>query len=222
MLVALAGVYLFSVGGLQIEGLDSQRFQDALGTINLLFMGFLLSGIGIRMTYPIVSLEGEGFWLLKTGPLSSRNIVMSKFWHTLPTMLLLGVGLGVAASLLLDVSPTLAWASPVAGLCAGLATTGLGVGLGAAFPRFNATSPSEIPLAAGGLLYMTLSLAFAALMTLLLAWPAWQALRNPGTLVWSTPQGWLVLALLAALTLISTAAPLGYGSYRLARYETGD
>ena len=76
-------------------------------------------------------------------------------------------------------SPTLAWASPVAGLCAAFAVTGLGVGLGAAFPRFNATTPSEIPMAAGGLLYMALSLAFTLLMTVILAYPAWRALKNP-------------------------------------------
>ena len=221
VLVALAGVYLFSVGSFRVEGLDSQRFRDALGTLNLLFVGLLLSGVGIRTTYPSMSLEGEGFWLLKTGPMSSRSIVMSKFWHALPTMLLLGTGLGIAAALLLDVSPTLAWASPVAGLCAGLAITGLGVGLGAAFPRFNATTPSEIPMAAGGLLYMALSLAYTLAMAFILAYPAWQALQDPGANVWVTPQGGLIAALLALLTLLSTALPLEYGSYRLGRYEAG-
>ena len=222
VLAALAGVYLFSVGSFTLEGADSQRFRDALGTLNLLFMGFLLAGTGVRMSYPAVSLEGEGFWLLKTGPLSARTVVMSKFWQALLPTAVLGGGVGWAAARLLDVSPTLAWASPVAGLCAALATTGLGVGLGAAFPRFDATTPSEIPLAAGGLLYMTLSLAFAALITLVLAWPAWQTFQNPQGMVWRTPEGLGVLALLALVTLLSTALPLLYGAARLARYEPGD
>ncbi len=222
VLVALAGVYLFSVGSFTLEGADSQRFRDALGTLNLLFMGFLLAGTGVRMSYPAVSLEGEGFWLLKTGPLSARTVVMSKFWQALLPMAGLGGGVGWAAARLLDVSPALAWASPVAGLCAALATTGLGVGLGAAFPRFDATTPSEIPLAAGGLLYMTLSLAFAALMTLILAWPAWQTFQNPQGMVWRTPEGLGVLALLGFVTVLSTTLPLLYGAHRLARYEPGD
>lgn len=222
VLLALAGVYLTSVGSMRVEGLDSQRFRDALGAMNLLFLGFLLAGVGVRVSYPLVSLEGEGFWLLKTGPVSSAQIVLSKFGHSLPIMLVLGVGLGVAAARLIDLSPALAWASPVAGLCAALAITGLGVGLGAAFPRFDATSPSEIPLSAGGLLYMALSLAYSVALTLLLAWPAWQTLRNPNESVWSTPGGWLVLALLASLTLLATVLPLVYGSYRLDRYEVGD
>jgi ABC-2 type transport system permease protein len=222
VLLALAGVYLVSVGSFEIEVLNNQRFRDAIGTMNLLFMGFLLAGVGIRMSYPVVSLEGEGFWLLKTGPVSSASIVLSKFWHTLPTILLLGAGIGIAAARLIDLSPTLAWASPLAGGCAALATTGLGVGLGAAFPKFQATSPSDIPMSAGGLLYITLALAYTALMTLILAWPAWQALQNPARLVWQTPDGLRVLAILAGVTLLVTALPLAFGSYRLARYEPGD
>lgn len=221
VLAALAGVYLSSVGSFKLEGLESQRFRDALGAMNVLFLGFLLAGVGIRTAYPLVSLEGEGFWLLKTGPVSSAQIVMSKFWHSLAPMLLFGVGLGAVAARVIDVSPTLAWASPIAGFCAALAVTGLGVGLGAAFPRFAATSPSEVALAAGGFLYMGLSLLFSALLALLLAYPAYRALRAPGELVWGTPEGGLVLALLAALTLLWTALPLAYGSYRLARYEPG-
>lgn len=218
VLVALAGVYLVSVGSVQVE---LQRFRDVLGTLNLMFLGFLLAGVGVRTAYPIVSLEGEGFWMLRTGPLSSSSIVMSKFWNALPVMAILGFGLGYVAARLIDVSPTLAFVSPIAGLSAAIVTTGLGVGLGAAFPRFDATNPAEIPLSPGGLLYMTLSLAYATLMTLVLAWPAWQTLRRPGQFYWSQPEGLVLLGLITLLTLLVTVLPLLLGSRRLAQYEPG-
>ena len=219
VLLALAGVYLMSVGSTQVE---LQRFRDALGTMNVMFMGFLLAGVGIRTAYPLVSLEGEGFWLLRTGPIKSSQIVLAKFLNALPPMLLLGGGLGWAAAALLNVSPTLAFVSPIAGLSAALVTTGLGVGLGAAFPRFDATNPAEVPLSPGGLLYMTLSLGYAALLTLILAWPAWQTLRpHGGGFYWALPEGRWLLGGLAALTLLVTALTLLFGSRRLARYEPG-
>ena len=93
VLVALAGVYLVSTSSISI---DLQRFRDALGAMNLLFLSFLLAGVGIRTAYPIVSLEGEGFWLLQTGPLRSSQIVLAKFFNALPIMVLLGGGLGFA------------------------------------------------------------------------------------------------------------------------------
>lgn len=218
VLLALAGVYLVSVGSIKLE-VDIQRFRDVIGVMNIMFMGFLLSGVGIRMAYPIISLEGEGFWILRTGPLTSRAIVMSKFWSTLPIMILLGGGLGLAAAKLIDVSPTLAFASPIAGLSAAIVTTGLGVGLGAAFPRFDATSPSEIPMSAGGLLYMALSLAYAALMTIILAYPAWRNFRNANIFYWSQPEGIWLLTFIVVITLLGTVLPLILGGTRLARYQ---
>jgi ABC-2 type transport system permease protein len=228
VLVALAGVYLVSMNSFDVE---LQQFKDAVGTMNLAFLAFMLSGVGIRMAYPMVSLEGEGFWLLRTSNLTSKNIVIIKFWHALPIMLIMGIGLGIATALMIDVSPTLAWAAPMAGLSGALVITGLGVGLGAAFPRFDANNPAEIPLSPGGLLYMAFSLLFAGLMTVLLAYPAWFSMGSPTNLLgirptdevlWFRLEGLRFLLLVVGVTALATALPLWFGSYRLSRYEPGD
>lgn len=218
VLVALAGVYLVSTASVAVEG---QRFRDALGTLNVAFLSFLLAGVGIRLAFPVVSLEGEGWWLLRTGPIRTRALVLGKFAHALPPLLVLGGGLGVAQALLLDVTPALATASLVAGVCASVAVAALGVGLGAAFPRFDATNPAEVPMSPGGLLYMTLALLYGAALTTVLAYPAWQALIDPRAAVWSTPEGRVVLLLALALTLATSALALAFGSWRLHRLETG-
>ncbi|MDZ7707482.1 MAG: hypothetical protein U5J97_06225 [Trueperaceae bacterium] len=75
VLVALAAVYLLSTGSLEVEG---QRFRDALGTLNLAFLAFLMIGIGVRMAFPLISLEGEGWWMVRTGPLPVRQLVAAK------------------------------------------------------------------------------------------------------------------------------------------------
>jgi ABC-2 type transport system permease protein len=143
----------------------------------------------------------------------------------------MGIGLGVATAVMIDVSPTLAWAAPMAGFSAALVITALGVGLGAAFPRFDATNPAEIPLSPGGLLYMTFSLMFAGIMTVLLAYPAWFSMGSPENLfgirsnsevLWLKLEGLRFLLVIIAVTALSTALPLWFGSYRLSRYEPGD
>lgn len=218
VLLALAGVYFISTASLAAE---MQRFRNVVGALNLIFLGFLLAGVGIRTAFPMVSLEGEGLWLLRTGPLRASHVVAAKFYGALPPMVLLGAGLGLAVAGRLGVSPTLAIASPVAGACAALATTGLGVGLGAAFPRFDATSPAEVALSLGGLMYMALSLAYAVVVALLFAYPGYRALRTPGAFHWGSPLGLALLGAVVAVTVLSTVAPLAFGSARLARYESG-
>jgi ABC-2 type transport system permease protein len=219
VLLALAGVYLLSTASLVVEG---QRFRDALGTLNLAFVAFLLVGVGVRTAFPLVSLEGEGWWLVRTGPVRSWQLVLAKAAQAAPPMLVLGGGVGIGAAALLDLSPALAAASPWNGVAAALVATGLGVGLGAAWPRFDASSPAEVPLSPGGLAYMGAGLVWALGQTVLLAWPAWQVLRGAGGAVWTTPGGRLALALAVAWTAAFTVAPLVLGTRRLARHEPGD
>lgn len=219
VLVALAVVYLVSTGSIDVDG---QRFRDALGTMNVAFTGFLLVGVGVRTTFPSVSLEGEGWWMLRTAPVSTTRIVLAKAGSALPGMLALGVGLGIGTAMLLDVSAPLAVASPWAGAGAALVTCGLGVGLGAAWPRFTASSPAEVPFSPGGLAYMGLGTVYAVGQTVLLAWPAWASLQGRTDPVWSTFEGVASIALAFVWTAAFTAVPLVYGIQVLSRRDHGD
>jgi ABC-2 type transport system permease protein len=218
VLLALAGVYLVSTASVEVDG---QRFRDVLGTLNVAFLGFLLAGVGVRLAFPAVSLEGEGVWFLRTGPVAARSVLAAKFAHTLPPLALLGVGLGVAQATLLDVSPNLASASLVAGLLAALAISGLGVGLGAAFPRFDATQVAEVPVSPGGLLYMTTALLYAAGLTLLLAYPAWTTLVDPNAPLWTTGAGRATAGLAVVWTVAFGGGAMLYGGWRFSRQEHG-
>ncbi len=217
VLLALGGVYFVSTVSMTGE---MPGLRDVVGALNVVFLGFLLAGVGIRTAFPLVSLEGEGVWLLRTGPLRARHVVMAKFWGALPLMLALGGGLGIAVAGRLNVSPVLAFATPIVGVCAALAATGLGVGLGAAFPRFDATNAAEIPLSTGGLLYMALSLGYAALMAVVFAYPSYLALRFPGRFVWTSAGGALVIAIALLATAAATVVPLVLGARALGRFES--
>ncbi|MDF1523052.1 MAG: hypothetical protein P1P87_09570, partial [Trueperaceae bacterium] len=218
VLIALAGVYLVSTASIEVDG---QRFRDALGALNVAFLALLLAGVGVRLAFPVVSLEGEGYWWLRTAPLRTRAIVAAKLAHALPPLLVLGVGLGVAQASLLDVSPNLATAAWFAGACAAVATAALGVGLGAAFPRFDATQATEVPMSPGGLLYMTLALVYAAGLTAALAYPAWSTLVDPSLPVWASAAGRASAAVSLAWTAAFALTALAYGTARLDRHEAG-
>lgn len=218
VLAALAGVYLIGVGSIEV---GIQPFRDVLGALNLVFIGFMLAGVGMRLALPLVSLEGEGWWLLRTGPLTSRQVVVAKFLHALPPLLLLGVGLGAAVAWLVDMSPTLAFVAPLAGLCSALTVTALGIGIGAAFPRFDATNQNEIPLSLAGFVYMAAAFGCSLLQMLVLVLPSQRSLLGATIAYWRSGEGLLVLAALALLTCVVTLGALAFGARRLARYEPG-
>jgi len=97
------------------------------------------------------------------------------------------------------------------------------VGLGAAFPRFDSVNPHEVAVSSGGLLYMALSLAYAAVSTLLFAYPSWRALGGgSAAFSWTAPDGLLVLAALVVVCGLFTLVPLLLGSRRLSRWEPNE
>ncbi|HZJ08171.1 MAG TPA: hypothetical protein VFD39_00590, partial [Trueperaceae bacterium] len=102
VLAALAGVYFMSTASLSV---GVQQFRDAIGAMNVAFLAFLLSGVGIRLSFPLVSLEGDAFWLLRCAPIAAGRVVLAKFLGSLPLMLVLGTGLGFAVAGRLELWP---------------------------------------------------------------------------------------------------------------------
>ncbi|MVN86518.1 hypothetical protein GO986_07035 [Deinococcus sp. HMF7620] len=216
VVAALAGVYLVSVRAVPIP---VPQFRGILGYIQLAFQGFIVAGVAVRLAFPAVSTEGRAYWLLRTAPIAPRQIVLSKFLGVLPVTLTLGLGMGLAGALSLNLGPTLLLLSGLVSVSNAFVITALGVGLGAAAPRFDADNPAEIGVSPGGLAFMGLSLAYSVLCLLLLARPAAGSVLRPdlypGYSALGTVEGVLGLIGLALMTGLGTWLSLRVGWRRL-------
>ena len=216
VVAALAGVYLISVKAVPVP---VPQFRGILGYIQLAFQGFIIAGVAVRLAFPAVSTEGRAYWLLRTAPVSPRQIVLSKFWGALPVTLILGLVMGLASARAMDLGPVLLLLSALVSVSNALVITALGVGLGAAAPRFDADNPAEIGVSAGGLAFMGLSLAYSVLCLLLLARPAAGSVLRPdlfpGLSALTTPEGLLGLLGLGLATTLGTWLSLRLGWQRL-------
>ncbi|MFN4251017.1 putative ABC transporter permease subunit [Deinococcus sp.] len=220
VVVALAGVYLVSVKAVPIP---VPQFRGILGYIQLAFQGFIIAGIAVRLAFPAVSTEARAYWLLRTAPIDPRQIVLSKFLGVLPVTLTVGLVMGVASALSMSLGPTLLLLSVLVSVSNALVITALGVGLGAAAPKFDADNPAEIGVSPGGLAFMGLSLAYSVLCLLLLARPAAGSVLRPdlypGYSALTTPEGILGLIGLLLATVLGTSLSLRTGWQRLDRLE---
>jgi ABC-2 type transport system permease protein len=225
ILVALGAVYIVSVRSFPIPNdvANVTIYKTAIGFLSIAFQGFVIAGVGVRMAFPSVSLEGYGYWLLRTSPLSSRQVVTSKFWGALPPTLILAVILGWVSAISLNLSPVITLMSVVVSVSSAFVMTGLGVGIGAAVPRFKFDNPAEVAVSAGGLIYMGVAVLYGGIMTVIAARPAFMSFRvleyQNNLSYFGSPEGWLVLGLMAFLTLLGTLLPLWYGWSRLDRHE---
>ncbi len=168
---------------------------------HLVVSGFVIGALGMRFVYPLVSMEGAAFWLLRSAPLSTHRLMAAKARGAFIVLETLALSLSGMGAWALDLSAlgtitSLVLITPIAWLVAVL-----GVGLGAGYPRFTYENPAMIPMSFGGMLYAYWSLFTVIGYALLAGWPMY-VLQRPGAA--RTP---LALVLTVVLGLVALAVP---------------
>lgn len=172
--------------------------------------------------YPSTSLEGQSFWVIHTAPISYRRFLLEKFCIFLVPLLLLAETLIIISNILLEVSGYMMFLSTVTIFLMTLGLTGLGVGMGAIYPKFINENPAQIAMSIGGILYMILSLLYIGVTIVLEAWPVYIYFSQQ--LFRRTSGGgelglYLSYTLVCALSLGVTVLPMYVGMKRLQAIE---
>ena len=170
MLAALLLIYFFNIKSLPLRTI---YLKNLISFLNLGLAGFVLASIGARFVYPSTSLEGQSFWVIHAAPVSYRRFLLEKFCIFLFPLIFLAETLVIISNILLDVSGYMMFLSTVTIFLMTIGLTGLGVGMGAMYPKFINENPAQIAMSIGGILYMILSLLYIGVTIVLEAWPVY-------------------------------------------------
>jgi ABC-2 type transport system permease protein len=195
--------------------------------LNLSVVGLLMSTFTTRFIYPMLSLEGQRFWLLGLLPVRRETILWSKFLFAVGTAILPCSILILLSDLMLDISPLVMLSHQLTCLilCSGLA--GIAVGMGARLPNIHETSPSRIAAGFGGTLCLVISTLYILVVVLLTALPTHFLIAAGNIYVGQSAidlywlQLWLLLGMLGSIVLgiIATFLPLLMGIRTFKRME---
>ncbi|MFQ5905252.1 MAG: hypothetical protein ACE5JA_01640 [bacterium] len=219
ILLGLLSIYVLSLRRTPIY-FTTPFWRNLISFINLGFVGYVFATISIRFVYPAISLEGKALWVVRSAPLSVRNL----FWGKLVVNLILGTVLAetliVISNLLLKVDPILTAFSMVAVLFFACSLISLSIGFGATMPDLKESNPSKIASGPGGILAALTSMAYVGLSVSIMAWPGLVYLnsRMSGTPLPVFPFVASGLALLA-LNAMTIGVPICLGMRSLSRRE---
>jgi len=221
LLLALTVVYIYSFKLLPLERspLPTIYIQNLISFLNLGMVGFVTSAVAVRFVFPAVSLEGESFWIVRSSPLPLKDFLWAKFWSSVLPLLVLSEVLIVLSNLLLKVSGVMMiiGVSTVFLMTFGIAA--LGVGMGAAFPRFRYENVAQIPTGFGGIAYMIVTLLFIGAVITLEAWPVYRIFlaQSLGAGMGPAKWAWIVFTflLVVALIVLAVILPMKIGLKRL-------
>jgi ABC-2 type transport system permease protein len=222
LLAVLVIVYVFNIKYLPLRGEGITFFLvNTVPFLNLVLSGFVLASIAARFIFPAVSLEGRTLWLLRSSPMSIRDLLWSKFWvGTLP-LLILALGIVGITDYLLDVSVFMFVVSLLTIAMMTFAVSGLAIGFGTLFPQFETENAAQIPTSFGGLLFMMSSIAVIAGVVILEARPVYSYLASRTfTRATTDPTEMVVgFGLAALLCVVATIVPIRVALRRLETVE---
>ena len=224
LLLALVVVYLYNFSVLPSNFTFATFFlQNLFSFLNLGLAGFVLSAVAVRFVFPSISAEGRAYWIVRTSPLTTSKFLWSKFWTSIPPLLVLSQVLTWASNHFLGATTFMTVLSAITILFMTFGVVGLGVGMGAAFPKFKFENVTQIAGSAGGLLYMIASTSFVAAVLFVEAFPAYFYLSAQYRGVSLGARGMAVIAgamgIVLVLNVLAVWLPMRWGGRRLAAME---
>jgi ABC-2 type transport system permease protein len=217
LLLAVIAIYLYNFMVLPLDAAGGTGYfmRNLLAFLNVGLVGLVVAALAARFVLPGISLEGSTLWMLRSSPLSPRELLWAKFWGGFLPLVVVAETLVVVANRMLHSTALLDVLSIASVLCLSAAIVGLAVGLGAIHPRFDATDGTEVAAGYAGILFMMLSAVLVVVSVTILAWPVYHSFRarwlgwNPGAGEWGGVAGGL--AAVAGLSMIALVTAMRRG-----------
>lgn len=217
LLLAVIAIYLYNFKVLPLDAAGGTGYfmRNLLAFLNVGLVGLVVAALAARFVLPGISLEGDMLWMLRSSPLSPRELLWAKFWGGFVPLVVVAETLVVVSNRMLHSTALLEVLSIAAVLCLSAAIVGLAVGLGAMHPRFDASDGTEVAAGYAGILFMMLSAVLVLFSVTILAWPVYHSFRarwlgwSPGAEEWGGVAGGL--AAVAGLSMITLVTAMRRG-----------
>ncbi len=208
-------VYLLNLARIDIHIQDlASLWRKLIYVFNFGFSGFIIAALTSRFVYPLISLEGSGFWILKAAPLHLKTVFKVKLWISLTLFFGLAEMVSLVSNYYLSQGWEVALISTLFLIFETLGLVSLALGLGALFPQFQERNPMRIASSMGGTITVILSLVYVAAMVGALVWfiTLYEKGAHPSQLT-------VIFLLTIAVSTLTIILPLKLGLKSLVKME---
>lgn len=216
LLVALVIIYLYNIKSLQFP---QQSIKNMMTFMNMGIAGCVLTALAARFVYPAVSIEGRAMWVVFSTPVGLRRMLWHKFAMAFFPMFVLVEFLMWASNRILEVDSYIMGLSLTTTFLMTLALTGLGIGLGAMMPQFEAENAARVAVSGGALLYMGVSFVYVGLVMAIEARPVYFHFMHMTMGLEFGSASWPFYAAVLVMSLLLAIVPVYVGAKKLEKYE---
>ena len=119
--------------------------------------GLVLSAVAARFLYSSISLEGTAFRIIRTSPVTVKKLLLSKFFYGFVPVTAVLFAVVFIANIAMEIDTFLSILSAATTLLLCISISGLGVGMGAMYPKFKYENAASISMSPGGMFFMLIA-----------------------------------------------------------------
>jgi len=148
-----------------------RNFKNGISLLTLTATAFLMCAYTGRFIFPMLSLEGNKFWILGLLPLDRSRLILGKFVFAAIGCVTVGEALIIFSNIMLGMPWVIVVVHALTIGVLALAFSGMSVGLGACMPNFRESDPSKIAVGFGGTVNLVASLMLLGFVVATMAAP---------------------------------------------------
>jgi ABC-2 type transport system permease protein len=174
VMLILAGLFGISVSkiNLKLQIMDVQLLTYVVMSV---FGGFMISSLALRFVFPLIGLEGQTFWALRTSPIKENKYYMIKFFLGFVLVLPIAEYIAVATNIPFvsktELRSLLLWFGTFNAFWISMTMVSLNLGFGGFFANYRERNPIRIASTQGATLTFLATLLYLIVIVVIILVP---------------------------------------------------
>lgn len=169
LLFTLVVIFTLSINNLHYVGYGNYLLQTIIYLSIMLFNFLLISTVSLRFIFPLLSLEGQAFWKIKSAPVSSKQLIIKKLIPHSIIIFLLSTILNIVINFRYDFSIVIS--TVIYTFFSTLALITINFGMGGLFANYKEKNPIRLASSKGASISFLLNILFILINISLLIIP---------------------------------------------------
>jgi ABC-2 type transport system permease protein len=174
VMIILAALFSVSVSHLNLR-LRVMDVQLLTYLVLFAFDGFMVSSLALRFVFPMIGLEGQTFWALKSSPIKMSKILMTKFVIGFLPVLIIAEYIAISSNVpfvsMTGMRPLLMWFGIFSAFWISLTMVALNLGFGGFFANYFERNPIRAASTQGATLTFLSTLVYLFMLLVIILGP---------------------------------------------------
>jgi ABC-2 type transport system permease protein len=174
VMIVLTGLFSVSVSNLDLR-LHVLNMHLITYLVLFAFGGFMVGSLALRFVFPLIGLEGQAFWTLRTSPIKGSKIFLVKFFMGFLIVLIFAEYIAISSNIpftrITEMRQLLLWFGIFSAFWISLTTVILNLGFGGYFANYFERNPIRAASTQGATLTFLVTIIYLIVLVVLVFVP---------------------------------------------------